>query len=196
MLNRKIIIPLLCILFTPFGCSSTGDKESYQVPAFSKITSGEPVVPREANKIFIDPNSLRGDLTGVPEMFMTLLKNKISMDGRLAVVPDQNGADLILRYSISRYQVQVISFGNFGRPVKKRMRIIAGVQLIDAVKGRTIITDREIQSFREFSDVIPPVETEVQVLNYVLDGLADRVFAKTVTGWYTHYLTRIEKGRK
>lgn len=186
----------ILLLISLVSCASTGDDKGSSIPDMNKIMIGEPVVPREANTVFLELMTSGRDISGVSDIFTVMLKRRLSMDGRLAVTAERDRADLVLQYGLGRYQVQVLKYGDFGRPVRKRMRIVAAMLLRDRVRDRVILTDREIQSFREFSDVLPPVETEVQVLNEILDNLASRVFSKTVSGWYTEYMTRIEKGKK
>ena len=76
------------------------------------------------------------------------------------------------------------------------MRIITTVQLIDTKRKGTIFFEKGIQSFKIFSDVIPPIETEEYILKIIIDDLAKRIFSKTITGWYTDRMTDIEKGKK
>ena len=94
------------------------------------------------------------------------------------------------------YNIQALEYGNLGTPVKKRMRIITTVQLIDTKRKGTIFYEKGIQSFKIFSDVIPPIETEEYILKIIIDDLAKRIFSKTITGWYTDRMTDIEKGKK
>lgn len=178
------------------SCSTTGENEKSSVSDILNNIHGEPVVPREANKIYIEQPVENSRFSEIAEKVFILLREKLNMSGRLTVVPEKAGADLMLHYSIGQYQVQAVKFGDMRRAVQKRMRITAGMKLVDVRRDRIILIDREIQAFRDFSDIIPPIESEYQVLNEVLGNLSNRIFEKTLTGWYTGYMSKIEKGKK
>lgn len=156
---------------------------------------GEPVVPRGANRIYIVPPA---NTTGVPELSSLLLdmvRRSISMDGRLGVDPDDARADLRLDIRISRYQIEGVRYDELGRAVLKRMRITADVRLVNLRRKKRIFYETDLQAFRSFSELVRPIETETKVREDVLDELAKRIAAKTVTGWYTDLMTPIERGK-
>ena len=118
------------------------------------------------------------------------------MDGRLAVVFEIREADLRLAGMIVKYQIQPIKYGNFGEPIKKRLRVIASITLYDIKKNKEIFYEKGIQSFEEFSDIRPPIISEIHIQDRVLENLARRIAVKTINGWYTKLMTPIEKGKK
>ncbi len=118
------------------------------------------------------------------------------MDGRLAVVSSPLETDLVLSGKVLSFTLQNLEYNEIGQPVKKRMRITASVKLLDRINMRTVFRDSDVQSFRTYSDILPPVENEFQVLNRVIDELAERIVSQTLTGWYTDKMTNIEKGKR
>ncbi len=184
----------LCILLSA-GCAAPEDAgNDGAVKDFLKSIDGEPVVPRTANRLYISPLRDRtGDYLPLSKLSIRL-KESVNSDGRLVVVQEKDRSDLLLEVSVNEYAIQNIEFDGLGQPVKKRIRIVAGASLYDMRKKRPVFSDPLIQAFRVYSDTVPPVSAELQVLDSVIDELARRITAKTVSGWYTQYMNIIEKG--
>ncbi len=156
--------------------------------------NGEPVVPRHANSIVIgdfDDATARKDIAGKTAMKVRELVNR---DGRLAVVPA--GGDLELFVALTSFQVQVLEFGPRGIPVKKRMRLTGSLKLLDAARNTIIFRNNAVQSFIEYSEITPPVTPEYLALDLLVERMAERIKAQTITGWYTEYMTKVEKGNR
>jgi len=186
---KKILF--LFFLMASSGCATSEESGG----GFGSIINGEPVVPRNANTVIIAAEEYRA----MPEISRSLaikVKDQINMDGRLAVTGHGENADLRLDMKVSSYALLVIKYDTMGRPEKKRVRIAADLKLTDMKNGRYIFYDREIQSFVEYSDIIPPVTSDIQALDSVIDGLAVRIRAKTITGCFTKYLTPEERGKR
>ena len=200
-LNYFILLLCLLICIPAIGCSSDRQKDDNPatdaVKKVIKSMDGEPVVPREANRLYItffQKNAAWSDITG---RLVLKIREVITSDGRLAVVSDASSADLNLECVLTGYQIQNLDFDPGGRPIKKRMRITADVRMRDIAKKKLIFHEREIQSFVEFSDVKAPVSLEPQVREEVLENLAKRISSKTITGWYTKFMTPEEmRGKK
>lgn len=183
----------LCVLFLS-ACAGT--RNSSEVSDVIRSMNGEPVVPREANKIIIPFFRNYTYEPSLAEKLTIELRQMINMEGRLAVVADNENADLRLAGMIDNYEIQPVQLGNFGEAVRKRLRITASVKLIDLNRDREIFYEREIQSFEVFSDVIAPIVTESQCRERVLEKLARRISVKVINGWYTELMTPVEKGKR
>jgi hypothetical protein len=155
---------------------------------------GEPVVPRNANKLYLKLSSVvtEKDLAG---LLLPRLRETISLDGRLGLVDNAYFSDCRLDVIVTGFMIQDLKFDSMGRCVKKRMRITAGVALFDVARNKQVFSDPEIQAFREFSDEVPPIESFSHVIENVLSDLAKRISAKTLSGWYTQYMSDVEKGK-
>ncbi|MFH0975742.1 MAG: LptE family protein [Spirochaetota bacterium] len=196
-LNKKILITA-AFSFIVFlsGCVSDENRKDHSVKDVLKNFKGEPVVPRQANKISVPVfNNLTG-LSSISEELTVKLREQIRLDGRLAVVSENENADLILSGIIKEYQVQGLEYNGFDKPVKKRLRITASVKLFDMNNKNEIFYEKEIQAFKEFSEIKPPISSETLTLEKVLDDLAGRIAFKTINGWYTELMTPAEKGKK
>ncbi len=158
--------------------------------------NGEPVVPRNANSVYIPEFTDTAGRPDIARRLFTRVKELINRDGRLAAVPDAAAGDLLLTASVTGFQIQPVEFGNQGVPVRKRMLLTASVKLLDVARGRVIFNSSAVQSFREYSEIVPPLMSEFQALDAVIDGMAERIRAQAVTGWYTEYMTPVEKGRR
>ncbi|MDY6934643.1 MAG: LPS assembly lipoprotein LptE [Spirochaetota bacterium] len=197
-INQGILSGNLMVLLFSFvliiGCVSNNQKEDSTLGSVLKSINGEPVVPRSANRIIIPFFYNYTDEPSISERLTLKVREMISMDGRLAVVADNNDADIRLIGRIVHYRIQPIQYGNFGEPIRKRLRIVAAIRLLDLRKAREIFFEREIQSFKVYSDLIPPVESIVHVQDSVIDNLSRRISVKTISGWYTKLMTPVEKG--
>jgi len=190
------VILFITIIFICSNCA-TGDKgDNVSLSRILNKISGEPVVPREANKIFIPLFENKTRRAEIAEKLFNRINERIGMDGRLAVVSDEKIADLKLEGVITDFTVQNLEYGTVGKPVKQRMRILASVRCTDLMKKSLIFYENDIQAFKAFSQVIHPIESEELVLYDVISYLADRIAQKTVTGWYTNLLTPVEKGKR
>ena len=118
------------------------------------------------------------------------------LPGQFALLADKGEADLILLGEITGYQMQELGYDAFGKPREKRLRITASVKLIDVKRDRLVFFEREIQSFKIYSDTVFPVMTGREAEEWVLDDLSRRISLKTITGWYTEAMTGVEKGNK
>jgi hypothetical protein len=181
------------ILFIALGCSSDIRKDGMTVEKIIDSLEGEPVVPREANRIYITLPVNTAGVRNLSSMLFDKIKEYISLEGRLGVVSDESSSDLRLDVRIALYTIERLRFDAIGRPVQKRMRVTTDVRLVNLRKKKVIFWEADIQAFKVYSDLEPPIETEAQVLEYVLVDLAKRITSKTVTGWYTDQMTIIEK---
>ncbi|MBN1495599.1 MAG: hypothetical protein JXA07_02445 [Spirochaetes bacterium] len=188
-----LIIAMAATLAAASGCLSDIRDEGTTVGKIVERFEGEPVVPRSANRLHIVPpvNASGNDMLA-PILF-DRLREAISMDGRLGVETDSSRADLRLETRITRYQIQRMKYDEIGRAVVKRMWITADARCTDIRRDRMLFHEADIQSFREYSEFIAPIESEARVMEYVLSDLAKRIALKTVTGWYTERMTDIER---
>ncbi len=193
---KKTVFALTFVSIILSGCITAGNENTSSVKDVLKTFKGEPVIPREANKIFIPVFNNFTDQFSIPLKLDSRLKEQITTDGRLAAVSENDDPDLLLKGMITSYHVQPVKYNGFDKPVKKRLRIVASVKLIDLKKSKEIFSDGSIQAFEEFSDVIPPISSEIQVQDKVLDDLAKRIALKIIDGWYTRLLTPLERGKK
>ncbi|MCU0822191.1 MAG: LPS assembly lipoprotein LptE [Spirochaetes bacterium] len=198
MQNYSNIIKCVLIFFAAMSisCASSESMDDLKRNGLLGVINGEPVIPRNANKIAVPFFHNFTAEPSVAENLTLKVRRIIGMDGRLAVVTDNAGADLRLAGAVVQYRVQPVQYGNFNEPVRKRLRIVASIKLVDCRSGREIFYDSGIQAFQLFSEMIPPVTPEIKVQEDVLENLARRISAKVVEGWYTEFLTPAEKGKR
>lgn len=193
LLNTSFSLLLSILIFD--GCNLDNRRDESAAREVLRNLDGEPVIPRNANKIIIPFFHNYTSKPSISEKLTLKLRRSVNMDGRLAVVSTGRNADLRLVGMIVQYEVQPIQYGNFGEAVRKRLRIIAAVKLFDIKKREEIFYERGIQAFEVYSDLIPPISSEIQVQERVLEKLARRIAFKVVNGWYTDLMTPIEKGK-
>jgi len=158
--------------------------------------NGEPVVPRRANRIMIPVFSSGIEITSLRDRLTLRVRELIVQDGRLALARAGDEADLALEGNIMLYQVQPVQYNDLGVAVKKRIRMVASVRLLDIMRGKVIFSEAEIQAFEVFSDIIPPLLTEDSARERVIESLARRIALQTSSGWYTELMSPAEKGKK
>jgi hypothetical protein len=185
-----------CAVFFAAGCISNVKQNESSIKDVLKNFSGDPVVPREANKIIIPLFNNYTNQHSIDVKLKSKLTEQISLDRRLAVVSENENADLLLTGLLTSYQVQPVKYNGFDKPIVKRLRITASIKLFDIKKEKEIFFDRDIQAFEEFSDVTLPITSEIQIQDKVLDDLAKRIALKTINGWYTILMSPVEKGKK
>ncbi|MCL1911806.1 MAG: LPS assembly lipoprotein LptE [Leptospirales bacterium] len=158
--------------------------------------SGDTVVPRQANTIYIAPFTNMTRKTELTDTVALKLSGLVISDGRLAIVKNINAADTVFESKIISFEKQTVTFNNSGQPDKRRLRVIVSAKFTDSKKQRVIFNDSSIQAFFEFSEITRPIVSEIQAVEILTDNLAKRLFAKIMSGWYTGEMTDIEKGKK
>jgi hypothetical protein len=196
-MKKVTAILIITLALTLAACASINtEKENHEFGSILEKINGDTVVPRSANTIHIAPFLNDSQRTELPDRLAFRLGQIIISEGRLAVVENGEAADILLQGRILQYQIQTVSFNKFGIPEKKRLLMRVSLRLIDRRKNRIIFNDESIQSFAEYSDILPPVTTETRAADTVLDNLARRLHSKIISGWYTDEMTNIEKGKK
>jgi hypothetical protein len=173
----------ITILFV-ISCSSFQETPTQIANVIDKST-GDTVIPRNSNSIYIYPiknNTTRQD---IEDKITIAIRNKISLEGRLVIVSDLKSAELSLECTVNNYLIEFIEYKDIGRPVRMRLKILLSARLYDLKKGKVIFFDKGMQSYKIYSDVLPPVETEEQALEFVINNLTNRIMEKLSTGWDT-----------
>jgi hypothetical protein len=194
--RKAVIISAAVLLFTLAGCFFGVQRDDGVQDRLLKSFTGEPVIPREANKIFVrdfENGKTAGSLAG---RLTIRVKELIASDGRLGVVEDETMADLSLQGKMVSYELQALKFDEMGTVIEKRMRSVVRLRLIDVMHGRDVFTNERVESFVVFSDRVPPVESESGAQDRLLEEMSKRIVAQAVTGWYTKYMTPAEKGKR
>jgi len=200
-MNAQIKTPYCLILLISLpllfcSCTGTDKKTTPEVADIISKIDGEPVVPRRANTIYINPFA---NLTGnsiITDKLMKRVRESINRERRLAVTASPETADLLLMGRVTGFEIQNKEFNPMGIPEKKRMRITASIKLIEREGMRLIFVENGIQAFLEYSDTVPPIKQESMALEDVVLELSRRITSKTITGWYTERMTPVEKGKR
>ncbi|MFW5862156.1 MAG: LPS assembly lipoprotein LptE [Spirochaetota bacterium] len=200
MKSSRKVIEYACLFFivAMAGSCSTGEsvRDSGMVSKIASEMNGEPVIPRVANKICVPAFRNITSMKGIEKYLSREIRKSINIDGRLVVVDSNNGPQLLLSGTVTEYQLQDIKFDEFGTAVKKRLRIVAQVSLSEVTKEKVIFRNKSVQAFRSFSDIQPPITSELAVRTEVLNQLAERIKVQTIRGWYTELQTAIERVKK
>lgn len=182
------------LLFSATGClpGFSGDHLADSPEHFSK----EPVIPRQADTISLSIVENRTKNSHIPEILHFRVNESLRKEGRLIPVSPEDNPDLSAYIRVLGYSIHNIDFNSHGEPVKKRMRISVTITLAETHPEKIIIRSSPVETFREYSEIQFPAETEKSALNNLLIHLADRITARITTGWYTEYMTPVEKGQR
>jgi len=183
---------LLLILFILSSCISFNDKKKDD-NILNKISGGN-VIPENANTIqlkgFIENNSSdRG------ERLLLKIKELITTDGRLTVYNSKK-SDLVLTGTITSFFIKGLTFDAAHRPLTKRIRITVSLKLFNRQKKKVIFIEENIQSYLNYSENTQPIKTDIQAEDEVIEMLAKRITKKVISGWYTEYMSKTERGEK
>src|SRR4030042_98272 len=135
-MNKLVFFIIMTIVAA--GCDSDTRDTEETVRKIIDGFEGEPVVPRNANRLYIVPPV---NATGVAELAPRLqnkVREYISLDGRLGVDSDDRNSDLRLEIRISRYIIERMEYDEIGRAVKKRMGITADGRLFNITRKKVI----------------------------------------------------------
>jgi len=190
----KIIFSLICTFFAFIVFSCASDQGLRDVREVAKGT-GEPVIPRKANKIQINAFKNGADYRILNEKLLIKVKHLIGLDSRLALAGENEDPELLLDCTINQFSIQPVEFNSMRVPVKKRMRITMKVTMKDLKARRIIFSDPNVYAQYSFSEYNPPIESEDAALDRLLSDLASRIYSKIETGWFTDRMTPMEKGK-
>jgi len=194
--GKRLMRPALCLLPVLSVFIACASPSGGPVGKVLRGISGEPVVPREANRILVGEFRGPAEAGDARRKLVIRVRELLAADGRLAVVNDASGADLVLQGAVTGLETRPLKYDDMGLVVRKRTRITASLRLYDRNRDREIFFEREIQAFEEFSDIEAPVMPESAALDRVVEALAKRIAQQTIRGSYTDLLTPVEKGRK
>jgi len=182
---------LIFIIIIFISCNSVNKKNNSN--SILENIDGEPVIPRNANKLYI---IIENNNYIFSQKLLYKIKEQIRMKGRLALVDDVSRAEISLIIKIILYQIQPVKYGKFGHPEQERIRIVVSLRLIDLKKKKIILYDPKIEAFKKYSTIKFSNRNNFQIRDMVLNELVDRIVSKSSTGWYTNFLTDIEKRNK
>ena len=192
---KNYICPIL--FFIVLACAGSKENTIRDEPdPFIAKFSGGPIIPENANTIYIAQIENSTNIHGLSQTLGMALRRQIAIEGRLAVIDNYALADLILIVRINSYRVQNLEFNRMGAPSRQRLRITGTASLFNRQTQTFIFRDNEVQSFKVFSQEIMPIQSELQCREDVLRMMADRIHLMIRTGWYSELLTEIERGRR
>ncbi len=181
---------LSCILY----CSSLapGGTET----SLESLFPGGDIVPAGAKKIFLHNFTSSETIKFNMSELMIRLKKSLNRDGRLTVTENKDEAEMILTGEITGYTIQPLKFNPQGKAELKRMRITLSLNLHNSISGEDVFRRRVVEALHEYSDIKPPIETELRAGLNLIDKITPRIAAQLFTGWYTEELTPHERGKK
>lgn len=196
---RKILlITMFCFfIFAGLACLSTGvDRKENDVTNIINNFNGEEVIPRDANKIYCATMCFSPADQEILQQLNYRIKEKIRNGGRLVISEDKLNADLMLKVILIKSEILILQQEPDGTPINKKIIMKSQVSLINLAKNNEIIfKDSIVDSYLIFSDTRSPVVTEESARRKCLEELAERIFLKMSTGWYSNRMTPEEGGK-
>lgn len=193
MFMKKITIILALVLLFSLSCSA---RQPSTLGNIVESINGQPVIPHTANKLYVAPFINKTVIPNYGQRMQKRVVERITIGGRLSVVPDKAGSDVTLAGEIRLFQIQPISIDSRGVTIRKRLLIIASIDLINTHTNNYIFRNAAVQAFQEYSDVEFPIVPLNIVQDEVEQNLASRIALQVETGWYTSLKTDIERGKR
>lgn len=184
------LLLLSCLLY----CSTIipGDSDN----TLKRLLQGGDIVPANAAKIFLrtftSPETVKFNISEL----MIRLKKHLNRDSRLTVTENIDEAEIVLSGEITGYTIQPLLFNPQGKAELKRMRVTLSLSLYNSITGEMIFHRRVVEALHEYSDITPPIETELRAGLNLIDKITPRIAAQLFTGWYTEELTPLERGKR
>ena len=169
----------LFLLF-PFYLALAGCSLFHDGRSITGQIEGGTLIPDSASRIFIRPFNDAGADPEFNEELMRRLKNRINLDGRLAVVTTEGESDLVLDPGLSHYEEQNVTFNPSGRVVKRRISLTVSVGLSETATGKIILKNREKELYIEFD---PDRAIIAEVYRELADKTSAAVLSIIFTGW-------------
>jgi len=184
------LILLSCLLY----CNTIvpGDTDTVRKSLFR----GGDIVPANAAKIFLHTFTSTEAVNFNISELMIRLKKSLDRDSRLNVTENIDEAEMILTGEITGYTIQPLIFNPQGKAELKRMRITLSLNLYNSTTGEDVFRRRVVEALHEYSDINPPIETELRAGLNLIDKITPRIVSQLFTGWYTEELTPLERGKK
>lgn len=184
------LLILSCLLYCSTIIPGNTDRND------KSLFSGGDIVPVSAKKIYIHTFTSSETIRFNISELMIRLKKSLNRDSRLTVTENIDEAEIILAGEIIKYTIQPLIFNPQGKAELKRMRITLSLSLYNSITGEQIFQRRVVEALHEYSDIKPPIETELRAGLNLIDKITPRIAAQLFTGWYTEELTPHERGKK
>ncbi len=195
-MKKKYVFKIYCFVIVLLVLPCLFCSSNSKVTTVIKKFNGGPVVPRNANSIFIHSIKNRTANIQLDEVLKQKLVKEINLDGRLAVISEYSNADLLMYSSIQKYSIEQLTHDAIGRVDKKRIKIRFMITLQNRKNKKFIFKNEYINSYYNFSEISPPIMSEYFASDTLLQSLAEKAAKKIITGWYTQLMSSMEKGSR
>lgn len=166
MTVKRSLIVLLVLVLTQTGCG----------------TRNAASVPSNVNDVHVPPIENRSNETGLENLLTDQVTQQLLADGRVELV-DKPEADVIVQGVITDYQRIPLAYNDQDIVQLYKVRVEMALRLLDPETGKVLRQFNRIFRETRYSDINPPIETELDAKQRVVRKLARDVVTTVVEGW-------------
>lgn len=161
---RKLLVIVLIFAFLS-GCAGQGRS-----------------IPVNVNNLYIQTFQNNSSESALESILTEDVIQEFLADGRLEVV-QRSEADAILIGTITRYKHIPLIYNDQDIVQQYKVRMEISITLRDATTREVLWTHPDILRETTYSDIQPPIETELDAQERVSEQLARDAVTSTVEGW-------------
>jgi hypothetical protein len=139
-------------------------------------------VPVNVSDLYLKPFDNNTSEPGLGDILTEDATQEFLSSGQVNLV-DRSKADAVLIGVIERYKHIPLIFNDQDIVQQYKVRIEISIALKDPETGEVLWTHPDVRRETTYSDVQPPIETELDAQRRVSDMLARDVVTSTVEGW-------------
>lgn len=162
---RSFALVLALFLITAVGCAG---------PSRS--------IPANVNNLYLETFDNNSTEPALQDILTEDTTQEFLANGQVSLV-DRDQADAILTGTIKRYKNIPLIYNDQDIVQQYKVRVEISISLRDADTGERLWTHSNIRRETTYSDVQPPIETELDAQEQVSEQLARDVVTSTVEGW-------------
>lgn len=139
-------------------------------------------IPTNVNDVYLEPiNNKTGEIR-LSNILTDQAIQQLLADGRIDLV-DKKKADVFVQGTVTNYKRIPLSYNEQDIVQQYKVRVEMSLTLKDAKTGEELNNFSDIFRETTYSDINPPIETELDAQERVLRKLARDIVTTVVEGW-------------
>lgn len=166
MTFKRSLLVLVVLVLVQVGCG----------------TRNSTSIPTNVNDVYLPPVENQSNETGLENLLTDQVTQQLLADGRVDLV-EKSGADVIVQGVITNYQRIPLAYNDQDIVQLYKVRVEMDLALTDPRTGEILRNFERIFRETRYSDINPPIETELDAKQRVVRKLARDVVTTVVEGW-------------
>lgn len=152
------------------------------LPSCATRTQHRELPPGTAD-LYVPPFENTSNEIGLENLLTASTRQQFLADGQVNLVGQKKQADVVLHGSIDGYARRALIFNPQDVVQQYRVRMTVRLELRDPRTGDTLRSLTRVQRQTTYSDRVPPIETEEEAQQRVIEQVARDVVDRTLRGW-------------